>query len=218
MKAGVTPRITGSRDAVQYGGEDVYPVITRRETAMSSIRYLGIGLLMFVFMGGCESMPTVTRTGDVKDIIIADKLSAPEVSVNPGDEVRWVNKRRAPVEIFFLDPVNHKFSCKNNIGGWMTRSDTTRLGVNETASVCFQQVGQVRYTVRMDTNLPSGMVNAPGVIQVGGKMGDAAAQTREQNSGRASDRVSEPADHRSSDFITDPPSTTTTTTTTTTTK
>ena len=61
----------------------------RRETAMSSIQYLRIGLLALVFMGGCESTPTVTRTGDVKDIVIGDRLSAAEVSLNPGDEVRW---------------------------------------------------------------------------------------------------------------------------------
>ncbi len=121
---------------------------------MSSIRYLGIGLLMFVFMGGCESTPTVTRTGDVKDIIIGDKLSAAEVSVNPGDEVRWINKRTAPVRIVFLDPViNEKLSCKNNLGGWMSRGDTARLATNETASACFREVGQFRYTVRMDSGL-----------------------------------------------------------------
>jgi len=109
----------------------------RRDTAMSSFRYLGIGLAALVFLGGCESTPTVTRTGDVKDIIIGDTLSAAEVSVNPGDEVRWVNKRTAPVQIFFLDPVaNDKVSCKNNIGGWMTRSDTAKLATNEMASAC----------------------------------------------------------------------------------
>ena len=73
---------------------------------MSSIQYLRIGLLALVFMGGCESTPTVTRTGVVKDIVIGDKLFAVEVSVNPGDEVRWVNTRRVPVQIVFLNPVS----------------------------------------------------------------------------------------------------------------
>ena len=65
-----------------------HPAI-RREPAMSSMQYLRIGLLALVFMGGCESTPTVTRTGDAKDIVIGDRLSAAEVSLNPGDEVRW---------------------------------------------------------------------------------------------------------------------------------
>jgi len=49
---------------------------------MSCIRHLGIGLLASGFIGGCENTPTVTRTGDVKDIVIGDKLSAAEVSVS----------------------------------------------------------------------------------------------------------------------------------------
>ena len=186
---------------------------------MSSIRSLGIGLLTLVFMGGCESTPTVTRTGDVKDIIIGEKLSAPEVSVNQGDEVRWVNKRTAPVQIVFLDPVaNDRLSCKNNIGGLMTRSDTAKLATNESASACFRDVGQARYTVRIDSTLPGdGITNIPGVIQVGGKMGDAAAQTREQSRSRAGDRISDLQDGQSSGQASAPPSTTSTTTTTTTT-
>ena len=136
---------------------------------MSSIRYLGIGLIALVFMGGCESTPTVTRTGDVKDILIGDNLSAAEVSVNPGDEVRWVNKRTAPVRIVLLDPVNDRLSCKNNIGGWMTPKDTIKLGTNETASACFRNVGLVRYTVRINSTLSTGEINVPGVITIGGK-------------------------------------------------
>jgi plastocyanin len=180
---------------------------------MSSFRYLGMGLAALVFLGGCESTPTVTRTGDVKDIVIGDKLSAAEVSVNPGDEVRWVNKRTAPVRIVFLDPVTEKLSCKNNVGGWMTRNDTIKLDTNESASACFRDVGQVRYTVRMDSALPTGEMNVPGMIRVGGKQGDAAAQTREQGSSRASDQ----ADSQSNEKTSAPPSFTSTTTTTTTT-
>ena len=186
---------------------------------MSSMRYLGISLLTIVFMGGCESTPTVTRTGDVKDIVIGDKLSAAEVSVNPGDEVRWINKRTAPVRIVFLDPVlKDKLSCKKNLGGWMARSDTVKLGTNEMASACFRDPGYFRYTVRMESTLTTGEINVPGVIQVGGKMGDAAAQTREQSKGRtnnqAGDPVSETGEGQSSGTISAPPSTTSTTTTT----
>jgi plastocyanin len=206
-----------------YGnkGEQVHSV-TWRNIPMTSIRVLGIGLVALMFMGGCESTPTVTRTGDVKDVIIGDSLSAAEVSVNPGDEVRWINKRTAPVRIVFLDPlVNDKLSCKNNLGGWMSRSDTARLATNETASACFREVGQFQYTVRMDSGLTTGEINVPGVIRVGGKQGDAAAQTREQGkvrlSGQAVDRFSEPADAQSSGKLSAPPSSTSTTTTTTTT-
>jgi plastocyanin len=190
---------------------------------MSSIRYLGIALL---FMLGCQGTPTVTRTGDVKDIIIGDDLSSREIAVNTGDEVRWINKRTAPVRVVFLDPVSDKqLSCKNNVGGWMTPSDTAQLGKNETASACFRDPGYYRYIVRMESALTTGDINVQGVIKVGGQGGQAAAQTSDQNTGRTSgqtsDRTTDQNTGRISDQTSDktssPRSSTSTTTSTTTT-
>ncbi len=184
---------------------------------MNSIRYLGIGLL---FLMGCQATPSVTRTGDVKDIIIGDDLATTETSVNAGDEVRWVNKRTAPVRLVFLDPVSDKqLSCKSNIGGWATPSDTARLATNETASACFRDPGYVRYTVRMDSALTTGEINVPGVIKVGGRGGQAVGQTTDQGAGRtsgqATERAAEPNSGRLGALPPVPSSTSTTTTTTT---
>ena len=163
----------------------------------------------------------MTRSGDVKDIIIGDNLTSGDITVNPGDEVRWVNKRTAPVRIVFLDPASDKqMSCNNNFGGWMTPSGTAELATNQTASACFRDPGYYRYTVRMESARTTGELNVPGVIKVGGQGGQAAGQTSEQNSGRTSGRTSDrPSDQTSgpaSDKASSPPSSTTTTTTTTT--
>jgi plastocyanin len=140
---------------------------------MKPICYAWASLVFLTW--GCQSMPTVTRTGEVKDIIIGDKLSSGELAVSPGDEVRWVNKRTAPVRVVFLDPIPDKqLSCKDNFGGWMTPSDTAKLDTNETASACFRDPGYVRYTVRMKSTMPSGEINVPGVVKVGGLSGQAA--------------------------------------------
>ena len=190
---------------------------------MNPIPYLGVALLLVL---GCQGMPTVTRTGDVKDIIIGDDLSSKEIAVNTGDEVRWINKRTQPVRVVFLDPVSDKqLSCKNNVGGWMTPSDTAQLGKNETASACFRDPGFFRYIVRMESALTTGDINVQGVIKVGGQGGQAAAQTSDQNSGRTSgqtsDRTIDQSNGRTSDQTSDktssPRSSTSTTTSTTTT-
>ena len=174
---------------------------------MNPILYLGVAL---VFVLGCQGTPTVTRTGDVKDIIIGDDLSSREAAVNTGDEVRWINKRTAPVRIVFLDPVSDKqLSCNNNFGGWMTSSDTAKLGKNETASACFRDPGYFRYIVRMESAKTTGDINVQGVIKVGGQGGQAADQTSDQNRGRTSDQTS--------DKTSSPRSSTSTTTSTTTT-
>ena len=190
---------------------------------MNPIRYLGVAL---VFVLGCQALPTVTRTGDVKDIIIGDDLSSREIAVNTGDEVRWINKRTQPVRIVFLDPLSDKqLSCKNNVGGWMTPSDTAKLDKNETASACFRDPGYFRYIVRMESALTTGDINIQGVIKVGGQGGQAAAQTSDQNRGRTSGQTSDRTTDQNTGRITDqasdktssPKSSTSTTTSTTTT-
>ncbi|TKB58896.1 MAG: hypothetical protein E8D49_10950 [Nitrospira sp.] len=187
---------------------------------MNPIRYLGVALVLSVL--GCQGTPTVTRSGDVKDIIIGDNLSSGEIAVNPGDEVRWVNKRTAPVRVIFLDPVADKqLSCQNNFGGMMTPSNTAKLGMNETASACFRDPGYVRYTVRMESANMTGERNVPGVIKVGGQSGQAAGQTSDQNrgrsSGQSSDQTSDRTNDQTGDKTSTPRSTTSTTTSTTTT-
>jgi len=178
---------------------------------MNPIRYLGVALL---FVMGCQGTPTVTRSGDVKDIIVGDNLTSEEVAVSPGDEVRWVNKRTAPVRIVFLDPVSDKqLSCKNNFGGLMTPSDTAKLATNETASVCFRDPGYYRYTVRMESARTTGELNVPGVVKVGGQASQAAGQTSDQNRGRTSGQTSD----QTGDNTSTPRSSTSTTTSTTTT-
>jgi len=186
---------------------------------MKPIRYLGVALL---FVLGCQGMPTVTRTGDVKDIIIGDELSSREIAVNTGDEVRWINKRTQPVRVIFLDAVLDKqLSCKNNVGGWTTPSDTAKLATNETASVCFRDPGYFRYIVRLESAKTTGELNVQGVIKVGGQGGQAAGQTSDQNRGRTSDQPSEQTSGRTTDQPSDktssPKSSTSTTTSTTTT-
>jgi hypothetical protein len=183
--------------------------------SISYLSYLGVALL---FMWGCQATPTVTRTGDVKDIIIADDLTAGEIAVNPGDEVRWINKRTAPVRIVLLDPVTDKqLSCRNNLGGFMTPNDTAKLATNESASVCFRDPGYFRYTVRMESARSTGEINVPGVVKVGGLGGQAVGQTNDQNRSRTSDQPSGQTSDQPIDKTSTPPSSTSTTTTTTTT-
>jgi plastocyanin len=171
---------------------------------MNPIPYLAVALLLVV---GCQGTPTVTRTGDVKDIIIGDDLSSKEIAVNTGDEVRWINKRTLPVRVVFLDPVSDKrLSCKNNVGGWLTPSDTAQLGKNETASACFRDPGYFRYIVRMESALTTGDINVQGVIKVGGQGGQAAAQTSDQNSGRTSGQTSDRRPDQNTGQTSDQPS------------
>jgi hypothetical protein len=158
---------------------------------MSAIRVLGISLVALVFLGGCQSTPTVTRSGDIKDIIIGDTLSSTTVAANPGDEVRWVNKRTAPVRIIFLDTISDdQLSCKNNFGGLLSPSTTAKLDTNETASVCFRDPGYFRYTVRMESAGMAGEGNASGVVKIGGQASQSMGETSAPcNTARSSEQA-----------------------------
>jgi plastocyanin len=196
---------TGEDSILQQGGAFMKP-----------IQYLGVALLL---LAGCQGTPTVTRSGDVNDIIVGDNLTSGEVAVSPGDEVRWVNKRTAPVRIVFLDPLSDKqLSCKNNFGGLMTPSDTAKLATNESASVCFRDPGYYRYTVRMESARTTGELNVSGVVKVGGHGGRAAGQqTSDQDRARTSGQSSDQNNDQAGDQTGGPRRTTSVTTSTTTT-
>src|SRR5688572_33043862 len=133
---------------------------------------LGFTLLVLAgcqTMGG-ESMPTLTRTGQVKDVIIRDVVEPTSLSVNPGDEVRWINKRQGAVRVIFLHPMTENLNCMRNFGGPMgfgtKRNEySAKLGSNETASVCFRDAGDVKYVVRAEST--DGDQNMAGTISIG---------------------------------------------------
>jgi plastocyanin len=136
---------------------------------------LGFALLM---LSGCqtiggESMPTLTRTGEVKDVIIRDAVEPTSVMVNPGDEIRWINKRQGTVRVVFLNPMTENLSCQRNFGGWMgfgtKRNEySAKLRTNDTASLCFRDPGEVKYVVRAESaSHPGGEQNVAGTISIG---------------------------------------------------
>ena len=115
----------------------------------------------------CSTLPTATRTGAVKEIVIGDHLMPAELVVKAGDEVRWINKRIAPVRVVFLDGVSNRLACNNGFGGVTVKSGAASLDPNETASICFKNGGYYRYTIRMESASTKDELNAPGAVRVG---------------------------------------------------
>jgi plastocyanin len=165
---------------------------------------MGSALLMLagcqhMGMGGGDGLPTVTRTGEVKDVVIREDLSPATLTANAGDEIRWINKRQGNVRIVFLDPVTEMLSCQRNFGGLMGADKnqyTANLGSNDSASVCFRSPSQVRYVVRADSNLPTGEQNIAGSINIAGESSSVRQQpTSNQRMGEAA-RMDESSSQR----------------------
>ena len=121
-----------------------------------------------------EGMATLTRTGGVKDVIIHDGVEPTSVTANPGDEIRWVNKRQGDVRVILLNAMTDSLVCQRNFGGAMgsgaKRAEySAKLGSNESASACFKEAGEVKYVVRAVSNDPTGEQNIAGTILVSGR-------------------------------------------------
>ena len=121
---------------------------------------------------GGEGMPTLTRTGEVKDVVISEGVEPTSLTVSPGDEIRWINKRQGVVRVIFLSPMTENLACQRHFGGRMgfgtKRNEySARLRPNKTASVCFREAGEVRYVVRAESSGSSGEQNLAGTISIG---------------------------------------------------
>jgi plastocyanin len=130
-------------------------------TQMSNYKwYLGFAAIMMT--AGCSNLPQTTQTGEVRDVKIESTVSPEKVTVRPGDEVRWINHRKGNVTLILQDTKSERISCNRGF----TNEGTTVIGPNQTASICFNKAGEVKYNVRMESMLPGGEEPAKGEIQV----------------------------------------------------
>jgi plastocyanin len=151
---------------------------------MKAVVYIVMVAAPLMFMVGCQSLSSVPRGGEMKEIFVGRDLSPAELHVKTGDEVRWTNKGMVPVRIEFLEPVEAKLSCHNNFGGFLTGRNAVTLGPNESASLCFREPIDSKYVVRpissrystMGFPVPDKKITVAGVIRVGGVEGRASAQ------------------------------------------
>jgi len=142
-----------------------------------------------VILTGCQhslvhdSMPTVTRTGEVKDVVIQDTIMPTSVIAKPGDEIRWVNKLHADVQVIVISPVRVHLTCQRNFWGMMGADRTqytANVERNDTAAVCFRDPTELMYVVRTESSESSGEHSFPGTITVAPEeQPDASMQTRQ---------------------------------------
>jgi|KBSMisStaDraftv2_1062788.scaffolds.fasta_scaffold11151_6 plastocyanin len=103
-----------------------------------------------------------TRTGAIHDIRIGEVVTPPQITVKPGDEVRWVNVWTSPGQLVFTDSLVDRVSCQNKFSG----KDATILAPNDYISLCFSSPGTYKYIARMGSPVPGGERNLSGIVQV----------------------------------------------------
>ena len=129
---------------------------------MQTYKNLIIVIGTAIVISGCTTLPETTRTGEVRDVQIEANVSPEIARARPGDEVRWINRRLAPVKVVLLDTRKDILSCLRGFSD----DGTAIIAAGQTASICFSKAGEVKYHVRMDSPLPGGEVNTQARIQV----------------------------------------------------
>jgi len=185
MRHGAT--LASHRNGVPRKAELLTSVCVKEGWTMPIQRFL-VGSAL-VILTGCQhslmrnSMPTVTRTGEVKDVLIQDTITPTSVMAKPGDEIRWVNKRHADVQVIVISPVKEQLTCQRNFWGMMGADRTqytANVERNDTAAVCFRDPTELKYVVRTELSDSSGEHSFPGTITIATEEQlDASMQTRQ---------------------------------------
>ncbi|MDH4370679.1 MAG: hypothetical protein OEV99_12660 [Nitrospira sp.] len=126
---------------------------------------------------GCQGLPSGTQSGAVNELFVRADFSPAEVTVNPGDEVRWTNTQLIPISIVFPRSVHRTLSCRHNFGGFYTGGLETTLGPNESASLCFHRSAS-QYVIRMHAAWQDGPVHVAGALRVREASGTVPHKTR----------------------------------------
>ena len=133
-----------------------------RPSVTTSISILVAAMLAVGCMWG---LPSSSQSGKVQDIVIGSTVTPLEITLAPGDEVRWTNRQEAPVDIVFLNAVQEQVTCGRGFGlGGVANG--VRLAPNRAISLCFATPGHVRYTVHLDTPTPTGQFNVQGIVHI----------------------------------------------------
>jgi plastocyanin len=112
-----------------------------------------------------------SRTAKVHDVHVGLTDVAPaELSVNVGDELRFINDRADPVRIILID-AGKSIACKRGFTGSVDQQADISPG--ESASFCFEKPGTAKYMVR---SKPHGMVGGEKVVSAEIQIREASAE------------------------------------------
>lgn len=140
---------------------------------MYRVKKLIVGTALLATVAGCASIqgtgsiPNTTRTGTVHDVNFAERMTPVNLRVQPGDEIRWVNKRSTPVTVEFLDDALDDVTCQRGFSSLLRRQqESATIQPNESASLCFGEKGTVTYNARMESPVAGGQMIKSGTIRV----------------------------------------------------
>jgi plastocyanin len=117
---------------------------------------------------GC-SLPKTTRTATIHDINLEQHMVPAEITVQIGDEIRWVNHRTLPAHIDMPGLTKESLNCETGFSNMFgSVREYAEIPPGKSVHLCFARGGAFNYNMRMEAAVPGGKLVEPGVIRVGG--------------------------------------------------
>jgi plastocyanin len=139
---------------------------------------VGLALLGILFPLGCAShqpFPASSLTGGIFEVKIDEVVTPAVVTAKRGDEVRWINISKAPVDVSVVQTREELISCQKgfastNLGYLFGTSEYENIVVatvlpHEFASLCFAIPGKYVYTVRRHPTAPSDKITGSIIVE-----------------------------------------------------
>ena len=139
---------------------------------------IGLALLGILSPLGCAShqpFPASSLTGGIFEVKIDEVVTPALVTAKRGDEVRWINISKAPVDVSVVQTREELISCQKgfastNLGYLFGTSEYENIVVatvlpNEFASLCFAIPGKYVYTVRRHPTAPSNKITGSIIVE-----------------------------------------------------
>jgi plastocyanin len=148
----------------------VETIHTRRFHMNLERRLWVLAVVLTIGMGsyGCTSLPPNSRTAGVHDVKIEEALSADNLLVQPGDEIRFINLRKEAAQVEIPNLKAENLACEREFSNWMgSVGEIVVLKPNTSASLCFNKPIVVNYLVRVDTPVAGSKKVMKGVVTVG---------------------------------------------------
>jgi plastocyanin len=137
----------------------------RRERSVMNMMRMGLMLVRLgvLVTAGCAShppFPESSLTGRIVEVKVGESLSPTKITATQGDEVRWINTTRAPVDLSLDKSLDGIVACQKGFlsQGWGylfggSKPDflvIAKLHGHDHVSLCFSTPGTYTYTVQRD--------------------------------------------------------------------
>ena len=111
-------------------------------------RQLAAAVLCLGSLASCASSTSVTEPGRTHYVQIQEHVSPQHLYVHVGYEVRWQNRRTAPVTIGLLSTLTaDAVSCGKGFTRFGSLDDTATIPPDGYVSLCFARAGTIHYNV-----------------------------------------------------------------------